>query len=66
MGMEIGAAAAGQLTATRSPDKNEPIDKIFEKLSSTEKVQEKPAQDDQQQMMLAEHTGKGQNIDIFA
>jgi hypothetical protein len=58
MTMAIGTATnAGQLTATRAPAQELPT--IFQKSGEPEKK----AQD---KLLLAQHTGKGQNIDIMA
>ncbi len=69
MMMEIGAATAGQLTATRVPDPNATTNKAqaaFDKLTQTKTKNELSEQNAQQRLALAEHSGKGLNIDITA
>jgi len=67
MSMEIGLSAnIGQLTATRAPNPNEPTNKARENFERFTGTSAKTEESDQQQLSLAEYTGKGQNIDVMA
>ncbi len=66
MTMGIGAAAAGQLTATRSPGQQEPTNKAVEGFKQLTKTDAESEKSEQQRLALTEHSGKGQNIDILA
>jgi hypothetical protein len=67
MSLEIGAATGnGQLTATRVPDPQAPINKAKAAYDMLTKSTAKTEGEDRQRLELAEQSGKGQNIDVMA